>query len=328
MGSRITRAALSAHVRTWRPYTLWYVGLVGLAGETLAAADTSPARMLVAWLVPTLVWVAAHYLADYLDRDLDAVSKPHRPIPSGQLRPATALASGAVLAAAGCGIALVANWRTAGLLVVALAGAYAYNGFLKARGIWGNLVRGSLTAAVFVFGTMVATPLPPVALLPFLLVFWAHDAASNLVGAMRDIAGDREGGYATYAVRRGPKAAARTSACLYALAIALALAFGLAVVEEHRAAAGVTLAVAAALGARAFGLLFAAGSALTPRTALRAHGVLVVERLILAAALLVPGAGPVTALAVLVPALLLTVTTQRAMRARHEFPDPCLSPQA
>jgi 4-hydroxybenzoate polyprenyltransferase/geranylgeranylglycerol-phosphate geranylgeranyltransferase len=36
--ARISRA-LAAHLKTWRPYGLTYVGLVGSAGATLATAQ-------------------------------------------------------------------------------------------------------------------------------------------------------------------------------------------------------------------------------------------------------------------------------------------------
>jgi 4-hydroxybenzoate polyprenyltransferase/geranylgeranylglycerol-phosphate geranylgeranyltransferase len=90
------------------------------------------------------------------------------------------------------------------------------------------VVRGAVTAAGFLVGEMMAIPLPPVKLLPFAFVFWAHDAASNLVGTLRDVSGDRAGGYATFAVRRGIAPAARTAVTLYCLALLTALAWSAA----------------------------------------------------------------------------------------------------
>ncbi|GAA1403759.1 hypothetical protein GCM10009639_49040 [Kitasatospora putterlickiae] len=99
MRGRRLRRTLTAHVRTWRPYTLWYIGLVGVAGHAVAAGRHGVAQLAAAWAVPTLIWVAAHYLGDYLDRELDAISKPQRPIPSGLIRPRTAVWCGTVLGA-------------------------------------------------------------------------------------------------------------------------------------------------------------------------------------------------------------------------------------
>ncbi|MFG3056748.1 UbiA family prenyltransferase [Kitasatospora sp. NPDC048239] len=318
MGATRLVRTLDAHLRTWRPYTIWYPGLVGLAGATLAADPHADARLLAAWFVPTAIWTAAHYLGDYLDRDLDAISKPQRPIPSGRLRPGAALVCGAALAAAACAAALAVNWRTVLLLAIGIGGALAYNGLFKARGIWGNIVRGALTGAAFAFGTMMAVPLPPAELLPFVVVFWAHDAASNLVGTLRDVAGDREGGYATFAVRRGLRTAGRTAAALYGLAVATAAA-GAALVPRDRAAYLLVVLLAALIGCGAFRVVLAPGRTLTQHAALRAHEVLVAERLVLADALLVPGLGLPAAIGILLPVLVLTITIQRAMRSGHEF---------
>ncbi|MBU3870193.1 ubiquinone biosynthesis protein UbiA, partial [Streptomyces sp. 4503] len=59
-----------------------------------------------------------------------------------------------------------------------------------------------------------------------------------------------------------------------------------------------------------------------PALALRAHAVLVAERLVLAAAVVAAGAGTTPALALLTPLLTVSVITQSRMRSRHEFPAP------
>ncbi|GAA1403763.1 hypothetical protein GCM10009639_49050 [Kitasatospora putterlickiae] len=200
-----------------------------------------------------------------------------------------------------------------------IGGAMAYNGLFKAKGLLGNLVRGSLTGAALVFGAMTASAYPPLKVLVFVPVFWAHDAASNLVGTLRDVSGDRAGGYATFAVRHGLRTAVRTAAGLYALAVSAA-AVGLLTMPGGRTGGLVTLLIAAGLGGVAFGLLRAAGPEPSARVALRSHEVLVIERMVLAAALLVPGFGGPVVIAVLVPLLALTLGTQQAMRSRYEFP--------
>ncbi|MGW5699506.1 UbiA family prenyltransferase, partial [Streptomyces asiaticus] len=218
------RTALLAHLQTWRPYTLWYPGLVGLAGATLAGAHPTTGQLMVAWAAPTLGWVAGHYLGDYYDRDLDALSKPQRPIPSGRLSPRTAVAAGVGCIVAVAALALWANWRAVAVAAAAMAGIVAYSRVLKGRGLPGNLIRGVLTALTVLFGAMAVQPWPPWRALPFALVFLAHDTASNLVGTLRDVDGDREGGYATVPVRRGLRRATHTAAALYLAAVAVACA--------------------------------------------------------------------------------------------------------
>ncbi len=94
------RSAWIAHLQTCRPYTLAYPGLVGLAGAALAG-QTVPVRLAAVWCAVTSGWLAGHYIGDFCDRDLDAIAKPQRPIPSGRLGPDEVLAAG-VACAAGC----------------------------------------------------------------------------------------------------------------------------------------------------------------------------------------------------------------------------------
>jgi 4-hydroxybenzoate polyprenyltransferase len=60
---------------------------------------------------------------DWADRQLDAVERPSRPIPSGRVRPEQALATAAGLTAAGVGLAALAGGRRAAAVAVPLAGA-------------------------------------------------------------------------------------------------------------------------------------------------------------------------------------------------------------
>jgi geranylgeranylglycerol-phosphate geranylgeranyltransferase len=364
-GRAVGRAARAckAHIETWRPYTLAYPGLVGLTGAALSSADAGTedavtvGRLVVAWAAPTLGWVSGHYLGDWFDRALDAISKPQRPLPSGRLSPRTALVCGIGCALAAAVAAASVNWRTVVLFGVAMLGIVAYSRLLKGRGLTGNAVRGALTATTVVFGAMSVTDLPSWQVLLFAGVFAAQDTASNLVGTLRDVEGDRRGGCLTLPVRRGVRAAVRTAAALHGAALstaAVALLAGLSGGQGF-AAGGSTasssssalssslssslssalssalspalLLAAVACGAVAFVPLLREGEGgdpdvLDPRRALRAHEVLVAERMLLAGALLAYGWGPLPALLIVVPLLGLSLVAQSRMRSRHEFPDP------
>lgn len=79
-----------------------------------------------------LYW-AGMALNDWADRDLDALERPERPIPSGRVPARAALAMATGLTAAGIGVAAVAGGRRAAGTATALAGAvWAYDTVLKA----------------------------------------------------------------------------------------------------------------------------------------------------------------------------------------------------
>ncbi|MEV0643202.1 UbiA family prenyltransferase [Streptomyces sp. NPDC050619] len=316
--SERVRRAVVAHVQTWRPYTTCYPILLGLAGAVWAGGSGA-GTLLIAAAAPALGWLSGHYLGDWMDRGLDAIAKPQRPIPSGRLSADAALTSGIVCAAASAVLAVGANWRILPLFLLAMAGIVGYSRVFKKRGLSGNVARGVLTALAIVIGGMVVRPLPPWTLLPVAAGFLLHDASTNLVGTVRDVDGDRAGGYRSVPVRRGARHAVRLALGLYTGGLAL-LVSATAGAPGDPAGYGAFLGLAAVIGAIAFVPLLRSGTEIDARSALRAHEVLVAERLVLAAAVSAGGQGPGTAAAVVVPVLLFSLVTQKLMRSGHEFP--------
>jgi 4-hydroxybenzoate polyprenyltransferase/geranylgeranylglycerol-phosphate geranylgeranyltransferase len=296
-----------------------YVGVVGLAGALLADRTATLPQLLGAWLVPTLGWVAGHYGGDYFDRRLDAIAKPHRPIPSGRMPAGTALWGMILCAGVGGALALLLNWRTILLVAAALLLGIAYSRVFKSQGLSGNLVRGSLTAFAFAFGAMMAATWPPPALLPIAAVFWLHDTMSNLVGTLRDVDGDREAGYRTYPVLHGTGRALVVVAGLGGLWVTLAAAtIVVRAGGAPRTEAALLVGAATLLACEAL-IVLARARPLTPETALLAHEILAVERVVLACAFVGLATGTAAVAALAVVGALVTLVLQGAMRSRYEF---------
>lgn len=314
------RSVLLAHLETWRPYTSTYVGLVSLAGGALNSGHSPGWRLAGAWAVPTLGWLAGLYGGDYFDRKLDAIAKPHRPIPSGRMSERSALFGMGICVVAGGTLGLLLNWRTIFLVAAALAGGISYNNWFKARGLSGNLARGCLTAFAFLFGTMTTSDYPRWTLIPFAFVFWLHDSGTNLIGALRDMDGDRAGGYQTLPVRRGVSVALACAAGLYVLWLGAALCAPLALHPSGSIAGFLTfLGSAAVLGASALLTVLRSPRPIPRRQALRAHEILVLERVILACAVLFLGEEARLAALLGVVAVVVTWVAQHLMRQRYEF---------
>ncbi|WP_323186533.1 SCO3242 family prenyltransferase [Streptomyces sp. NBC_00878] len=90
-----------------------------LAGAAAAGARPNP-RTLVAIASSLCLYEAGMALNDWADRAEDAVDRPHRPLPSGRIKPTAALAAAGGLTAAGLALA-----STAGRRPLAVAGALA-----------------------------------------------------------------------------------------------------------------------------------------------------------------------------------------------------------
>ena len=141
--------------------TVWTNALVGaaLAGGTLAPGVLAP--LLIAM---SLFYVGGMYLNDAFDRDIDAVERPERPIPSGQVGAATVFAAGFGFMAAGAlllaGAAMNAGhgaWPAAVASAIALGGAIvAYDSNHKGSA-FAPLVMALCRALVYVTAALTAT---------------------------------------------------------------------------------------------------------------------------------------------------------------------------
>ncbi|WP_435850836.1 SCO3242 family prenyltransferase [Streptomyces tibetensis] len=109
--------------------------LFSVPGDALAgtAATGAPAnsRTLLAIASSLCLYEAGMALNDWADRHIDAVERPHRPLPSGRIRPAAALTAAGALT--GAGLALAARAGRPALAVAAplAATVWAYDLGLK-----------------------------------------------------------------------------------------------------------------------------------------------------------------------------------------------------
>jgi 4-hydroxybenzoate polyprenyltransferase/geranylgeranylglycerol-phosphate geranylgeranyltransferase len=204
-GSLVTK--VGAHIEAWRPYTVIWCGLVSLVGACLAFNDFPPIHIaLLVVFIPMMGWIAGLYLSDYLDRELDRIQKPHRPIPSGRITPREAVIAGFLFAFSGFLLTFLLSVYNVILVFVVALLVFGYARLFKARGLLGNLNRGIVIIAAYFFGVFAAgTSLQDIPFSIWILapVFFIHDTNSNLVGAIRDIQGDQRGGYQTFPVKYG-----------------------------------------------------------------------------------------------------------------------------
>ncbi|MGW6155574.1 UbiA family prenyltransferase, partial [Streptomyces sp. NPDC055144] len=96
------------HLRAWAEL-LRLPALFTVPGDALAGASAvglRPGRGTFLAIGSSLcLYEAGMALNDWADRAEDAVDRPHRPLPSGRIRPAAALAAAGGLTAAGLALA-------------------------------------------------------------------------------------------------------------------------------------------------------------------------------------------------------------------------------
>lgn len=307
-----------------RPYTLFWCGLVSLLGSCLAYGDIPPLRVsLLVFCIPILGWIAGLYLADYFDRMLDVIQKPHRPIPSGRISPNEALCVGALYAIVG--LALTFLLSLSNLLLVLLAGVlvFCYAKFTKARGLVGNFNRGAMTVATYLFGVFSVYSFSSIPLSLWMLsfVFFFHDTNSNIIGAIRDVQGDQTGGYMTTPVRYGIRRTLCLSVLLSLLYLFLTVGFiFFSEILRYPLYSFFILIIGMLILCIMYLVLFTAGTLLTRKQSLHAHELFVAERIVFASVFII-GTASSSFLAVLfcVSCLVVTLLSQHLLRERYEL---------
>jgi 4-hydroxybenzoate polyprenyltransferase/geranylgeranylglycerol-phosphate geranylgeranyltransferase len=278
---------------------------------------------LLVFFIPILGWIAGLYLADYFDRLLDAIQKPHRPIPSGRISPTEALGVGASYAVIGLGLTFLLP--PVNILLVFLAGilVLCYAKFTKAKGLLGNFNRGAMTVATYLFGvfSLNSSSSIPLSLWLLSLVFFFHDTNSNIIGAIRDVHGDRTGGYTTtpvrYGIRRTLLISVSLSVLYLLLTMGIILIFPLIAYPVYFL--GVVFLGILILCVMYF-ILFSSAHTLTRRQSLHAHELFVAERILFASAFIVGiASSTLLSFTIFIVSLIVTVLSQHLLRERYEL---------
>ncbi len=316
------KTKLFAHIETMRPYTVMWCGLVGLVGICVTTGGfPSLLKALLVFFIPIMGWVAGLYLSDYLDRDLDVIQKPHRPIPSGRIRPNEAIIVGALFAFTGFFLTFLLTFYNVILVFVVAVLVFLYTYTSKSRGLSGNLNRGLVTVVAYFFGVL-ATNVPLSSLPPYVwllsIVFLVHDTNSNLVGAIRDIEGDKKGGYRTFPVAYGIKPSVNLSVILtmiwLPLSIFLPWYYQFLTIYFY-----VIIIIVIVILLFLYGYLFQSLRSYSREKGLRFHEFFVIERITLASAFLFGTVQLSVAITIYVVALVITSGSQYLLRKRYEF---------
>ena len=312
---------LFAHLETWRPYTFVWCGLVSLVGACLAYGGTPPLRvMILSFFIPLIGWIASLYASDFLDRNLDAIGKRHRPIPSGRISPKEALITGSFFAFTGFFLSFFLTIYNVLFAIIVAILVISYTKIFKSKGIFGNINRGFITIAAFFYGIFsVNQSFSEIPMYLFLLafVFLLHDTNSNMIGAIRDVKGDKKGGYETFPVKHGIKKSMILSFILtvswFFLIIFipwyyqfLSLHFYLIMIVD----VGILIIF--------YYYLMKTFEHHTRKTALRYHEFFIIERITLASALLFGVIDVAVAASIFIFSMIVTLLSQYILRGRYE----------
>lgn len=156
----------------------------------------SPERGLpiaLAMIAVVLFVGAGNALNDYEDRRIDKIAHPHRPLPSGRMKPKTALSLSIIFFSAAVVMGLIINITRPLpllLLLVNLLVMVSYEKKYKKEGIPGNLSISWLTSSLFLFGAVSAGGITILIILFIAMAFLAS-FTRELIKDIQDMSGDK-----------------------------------------------------------------------------------------------------------------------------------------
>ena len=157
MGARPFEAVSARRRPRWRAYlllarisnvpTVWSNVLAGVIAASGASGASDVALLLRLGFAVSLFYIGGMFLNDAFDADIDARTRPERPLPAGDVTRGEVFAGGAVLVAAGM-LSLPAEPTTM-LLGAALAAAIVFYDFRHKANALAPLVMGACRGLVY-----------------------------------------------------------------------------------------------------------------------------------------------------------------------------------
>lgn len=219
----MSNSALPAFWEILRPFNCAMAGVAAVIGMAIAGSFNPLASALIL-LAVFLITGAGNSVNDYYDREIDAVNRPLRPIPSGRIPPSVAFDYSLALFAAGSILAGLVNQICLAVAIINSILLFLYARNLKATPLAGNVCVAYLTGSTFLFG---GAAFGLVGLLPnqvpFLLSFLAT-MSREIAKDIEDMEGDRLGGARTLPILAGEKLSAGLAAAFALAAVALSFA--------------------------------------------------------------------------------------------------------
>ena len=202
------------------PYWLMTGGLSVLTIITLRRGilETTD-QSILALVVLSAICISSGGFAfnDYIDQESDAIVKKNRPIPSKALTPWHALLVALILFTIGLASSITINELCFGIALMNTIFLVIYSKIIKKRaGFLGSFLMGFLIGTSFVYGE--AALFGTITITSFSLSFMSMGSiGGNVLRDVLSLEGDKKAGYATLAVKRGEKFAAKVAAIFFLL---------------------------------------------------------------------------------------------------------------
>ena len=191
-----------------------------LTGAVTAGGVPHGPVVLVAAVATVAATGAGNTINDIVDRPIDAVNRPDRPLPRGVVSTTEAQVLSGVLVVIAVAATLLLPPLAIAIAVGNLVALGTYTQWFKGRMLVGNLLVGWLTGSTVLFGAAAVRSIDPVVAVLSGMVIGAT-VARELIKDIEDAAGDRAAGLQTAAIVWGRRRTVRVAMVIAAASVGL-----------------------------------------------------------------------------------------------------------
>jgi geranylgeranylglycerol-phosphate geranylgeranyltransferase len=179
--------------------------------------------LLAGFLTGFLLTAGSMVINDVIDREIDAINEPNRPIPSGMVSLRQAQIFAVLLTVFGFSFALSLNWQCFVIAIFSWFVFTVYSARGKRAGFLGNLLVSICVVIPFVYGGFVVSRGFAEASSIFVALAFLANTGREVTKGIVDVEGDKRKGIRTLAVSFGRTAAAAVAVSFYVSAVVLSV---------------------------------------------------------------------------------------------------------
>lgn len=196
------------------------MGFAVIIGEFMSfGPKISVCPVTIGFLVGFILVAGSMAINDILDKEIDAINNPSRPIPSGRVSETEASVFAGITLITGLSLAFVLSTLNFLIAIMAVSLMLYYNRFGKKTGLPGNVAVSVNLAIPFIFGGAVGGV--NATLWIFALLAFLAGMGREIIKGIADMEGDSRRGVRTLAVTRGLPIASKTGAFFFLVAVLL-----------------------------------------------------------------------------------------------------------
>jgi len=178
--------------------------------------------IIISFILIILLWFGGVILNDYYDYEVDSITKSHRLIPSGEISRSEVLSASVIIMFTAFLLSLYISIKLSIIVSMIILLAVLYNSTFKKRGLIGNLSYGIITGLSFLIGVFVVDAFNQALLFITISIILLHTSV-NMIGAIKDIEGDKKTGNWTVPAKYGMNATAQLA--IFFLLLSLIMAY-------------------------------------------------------------------------------------------------------